>query len=241
MILLCSGVFSSHSSPSSSGERPSIQITPRQSAQPGGPRDRRSSLPLGALRSARPGARPEALRATAGRDVGSSDNRAACGREANRPDRDPEARIGRCGGRGNGRGTATRGTGHYLGPHFPVRRATRHRRPPHDLRRALLQPERALPGDPIFVLTSQGLFRYNVTKSEIVSPNDNTVLDSVKTAPELTLTTCNPRYSASQRLWSSPCSTPPRPTKPTHSDSHPTSRNPRLPRRQSSVEARGER
>ena len=55
-------------------------------------------------------------------------------------------------------------------------------------------------GDPIFVLTSQGLFRYNVTGSEIVSPNDNAVLDSSLSAPELTLTTCNPRYSASQRL-----------------------------------------
>ncbi len=55
------------------------------------------------------------------------------------------------------------------------------------------------PGDPIFVLTSQGLFRYNVKSSEIVSPNDNAVLDSAST-PELTLTTCNPRYSASQRL-----------------------------------------
>src|SRR6202034_311845 len=55
-------------------------------------------------------------------------------------------------------------------------------------------------GDPIFVLTSQGLFRYNVTSSKVVSPNDDAVLDSATTAPELTLTTCNPRYSASQRL-----------------------------------------
>jgi sortase A len=56
-----------------------------------------------------------------------------------------------------------------------------------------------VPGDPIFVLTSQGLFRYNVVRSFIVSPNDNAVLDAA-TTPELTLTTCNPRYSASQRL-----------------------------------------
>jgi sortase A len=55
------------------------------------------------------------------------------------------------------------------------------------------------PGDPIYVLTSQGLFRYDVLRSEIVSPNDNAVLDE-STTPELTLTTCNPRYSASQRL-----------------------------------------
>ncbi len=55
------------------------------------------------------------------------------------------------------------------------------------------------PGDPIFVLTSQGLFRYDVARSEIVSPTDSAVLDA-STTPELTLTTCNPRYSASQRL-----------------------------------------
>jgi sortase A len=57
-------------------------------------------------------------------------------------------------------------------------------------------------GDPVFVLTSQGLFRYNVTYSEIVAPTDNAVLDSAtkNPQPELTLTTCNPRYSASQRL-----------------------------------------
>jgi sortase A len=57
-------------------------------------------------------------------------------------------------------------------------------------------------GDPIFVLTSQGLFRYNVTSSEIVAPTDDAVLDSAtkNPQPELTLTTCNPRYSASQRL-----------------------------------------
>jgi sortase A len=56
-----------------------------------------------------------------------------------------------------------------------------------------------VPGDPIFVLTSQGLFRYNVIGSHIVLPTDSAVLDS-STTPELTLTTCNPRYSASERL-----------------------------------------
>jgi sortase A len=54
-------------------------------------------------------------------------------------------------------------------------------------------------GDPIFVLTSQGLFRYDVVSSQIVSPDDTAVLDD-SLGPELTLTTCNPRYSASQRL-----------------------------------------
>jgi sortase A len=54
-------------------------------------------------------------------------------------------------------------------------------------------------GDPIVVTTSQGTFHYAVTQSEVVSPTDATVLDDT-TTPELTLTTCNPRYSSSQRL-----------------------------------------
>jgi sortase A len=55
------------------------------------------------------------------------------------------------------------------------------------------------PGDSILLATTQGLFRYSVTTSESVSPNDVSVVDATST-PELTLTTCNPRYSASQRL-----------------------------------------
>jgi hypothetical protein len=40
---------------------------------------------------------------------------------------------------------------------------------------------------------------YAVTTSQSVSPNDVSVVDASRT-PELTLTTCTPRYSASQRL-----------------------------------------
>lgn len=54
-------------------------------------------------------------------------------------------------------------------------------------------------GDPIYIQTSQGLFEYIVTGQKVVPANDNAVLDTA-TVPELTLTTCNPRYSASQRL-----------------------------------------
>lgn len=56
-----------------------------------------------------------------------------------------------------------------------------------------------VPGDPIFVTTTQGLFLYCVTHVLVVSPSDLAVV-APSPAPELTLTTCNPRFSASQRL-----------------------------------------
>jgi sortase A len=55
------------------------------------------------------------------------------------------------------------------------------------------------PGDPITIQTTQGTFNYQVASSHVVLPSNVTVLDA-STAPELTLTTCNPRYSAAQRL-----------------------------------------
>jgi sortase A len=53
------------------------------------------------------------------------------------------------------------------------------------------------PGDPINVLTIQGLFVYRVVSSRAVDPTDVAV---VAPTPTPMLTTCNPRYSASQRL-----------------------------------------
>jgi sortase A len=55
------------------------------------------------------------------------------------------------------------------------------------------------PGDAINILTVQGLFVYHVTSSQAVDPTDVAVVAPTPT-PMLTLTTCNPRYSASQRL-----------------------------------------
>ena len=55
------------------------------------------------------------------------------------------------------------------------------------------------PGDPIVVTTLQGVFVYDTFKQVVVSPNDTTVVDNVF-ANYLTLTTCNPRFSASSRL-----------------------------------------
>jgi sortase A len=54
-------------------------------------------------------------------------------------------------------------------------------------------------GDPIVVTTVQGVFVYDMVRSEVVAPDENSVLKN--TADNiLTLTTCNPRFSASSRL-----------------------------------------
>jgi len=54
-------------------------------------------------------------------------------------------------------------------------------------------------GDPIVMTTLQGIFVYDTTKSIVVSPDDTTVINSTLDNL-LTLTTCNPRFSASTRL-----------------------------------------
>ncbi len=54
-------------------------------------------------------------------------------------------------------------------------------------------------GDPIVLTTLQGIFVYDATKSWVVSPSDTDVVKNVF-ADLLTLTTCNPRFSASTRL-----------------------------------------
>jgi sortase A len=56
------------------------------------------------------------------------------------------------------------------------------------------------PGDVIYILTAQGLFQYTVNGSQIVAPTNVSVLNTVPNKSTLTLTTCNPRYSAAQRL-----------------------------------------
>jgi sortase A len=54
-------------------------------------------------------------------------------------------------------------------------------------------------GDPIVITTLAGRFRYTVSRSLVVSPKEVFVLDPTPNAT-LTLTTCNPKFSASQRL-----------------------------------------
>lgn len=54
-------------------------------------------------------------------------------------------------------------------------------------------------GDAIVLTTPQGAFSYSVTGEAVVDPTDVSVI-APTSGTQLTLTTCNPRYSAEQRL-----------------------------------------
>jgi sortase A len=67
--------------------------------------------------------------------------------------------------------------------------------------------DQLVPGDRIVVTTVQGKFRYTVTEQRVVDPSEISVLDPSQDPARaghelatLTLTTCNPKYSAEQRL-----------------------------------------
>jgi sortase A len=93
-----------------------------------------------------------------------------------------------------------RGPGHYIGTPLPGQAGnaaiaghrTTYGHPFYNL-------DGVKVGDPIVLTTLQGIFVYDATNSFCVSPSDTTV---IKNAPAnlLTLTTCNPRFSASTRL-----------------------------------------
>ena len=101
-------------------------------------------------------------------------------------------------------GTATgdlrQGPGHYIGTPLPgevgnaaiAGHRTTYGAPFYDL-------DRLARGDPVYVQTIQGSFAYTVASSQVVSPSDSAVVSDTKDN-ELTLTTCNPRFSASTRL-----------------------------------------
>lgn len=55
-------------------------------------------------------------------------------------------------------------------------------------------------GDEILFETRWGSFTYEVTDREIVSPQNADIADPVSDASEIVLTTCNPRFSAGERL-----------------------------------------
>ncbi|MFP5375722.1 MAG: class E sortase [Acidimicrobiia bacterium] len=55
------------------------------------------------------------------------------------------------------------------------------------------------PGDPILVTTRQGRFRYEVSSTRVVQPSETSVLDPTGD-DRLTLTTCEPKFSAARRL-----------------------------------------
>ena len=102
----------------------------------------------------------------------------------------------------SGTGTAQleQGPGHYPGTPLPgeagnvaiAGHRTTYLHPFYDL-------NELVPGDDILLTTVQGVFLYQMTSSQVVSPTDVSVVAATLT-PQLTLTTCNPRYSASTRL-----------------------------------------
>lgn len=55
-------------------------------------------------------------------------------------------------------------------------------------------------GDDIRLETKWGDFTYEVTGTDIVLPNARDIATPVSDRPELVLTTCNPRFSAAERL-----------------------------------------
>lgn len=55
------------------------------------------------------------------------------------------------------------------------------------------------PGDRIVLATEYGIFNYHVTHKMIIDPSNASVLDPTE-KPTLVLTTCNPRFSAAERL-----------------------------------------
>jgi len=94
-----------------------------------------------------------------------------------------------------------RGPGHYADTAFPWQDHGRVGIAGH--RTTYLHPFYDLnemkQGDPIVLETEYGTFRYAVTRVFVITPDNSSVLDQTKN-PTLVLTTCNPRYSAAERL-----------------------------------------
>ena len=101
---------------------------------------------------------------------------------------------------GTGADQLRSGPGHYPGTPLPGQAGnaaiaghrTTYLHPFYDL-------DQLTAGDAIDIVTIQGQFVYKVIGSQVVAPSDVAVVAPTPT-PVLTLTTCNPRYSASQRL-----------------------------------------
>jgi sortase A len=92
------------------------------------------------------------------------------------------------------------GPGHYPGTPLPGEQGnvaiaghrTTYAHPFYDL-------NEVTPGDTIVLTTAQGVFIYTADGQQVVQPTDVAVVGPSASA-ELTLTTCNPRYSAATRL-----------------------------------------
>jgi sortase A len=94
-----------------------------------------------------------------------------------------------------------RGPGHYTRTAYPWQDTGRVGIAGH--RTTYLAPFWSLnelrPGDRIVLATEYGIFNYRVTGTRIIDPSDGSVLRQTE-KPTLVLTTCNPRFSAAQRL-----------------------------------------
>jgi sortase A len=101
---------------------------------------------------------------------------------------------------GTARDDLAQGPGHYPATPLPGQlgnvaiagHRTTHSKPFYDL-------DQLRPGDDIVIQMRYGTFTYRMYQQLIVRPSDVSVVGPTKDA-ELTLTTCNPRYSARQRL-----------------------------------------
>ncbi|MGH9919645.1 MAG: class E sortase, partial [Nitrososphaerales archaeon] len=101
---------------------------------------------------------------------------------------------------GTGESDLQLGPGHYVGTPLPGQpgnaaiagHRTTYGAPFYDL-------NELTPGDMIYVTTTQGRFQYRVQQTLVVNPSDTSVVADSATN-ELTLTTCNPRFSSTTRL-----------------------------------------
>ncbi|HXF57752.1 MAG TPA: sortase [Actinomycetota bacterium] len=95
----------------------------------------------------------------------------------------------------------TMGPGRYLGSAYPWDQAGRVAISGH--RTTYLRPfwdlDKLRPGDPIVLVTRFGTYRYRVTRSAVVDPDDLWVLRQTR-EPTLVLTTCTPRFFSFHRL-----------------------------------------
>ncbi len=95
----------------------------------------------------------------------------------------------------------TKGPGHYTDTAYPWDQHGRVGIAGH--RTTYLHPfwslDKVKRGDTIVLITRHGTFHYVVTKQLIILPSEGWVLNQT-VKPSLVLTTCNPRFSASQRL-----------------------------------------
>lgn len=93
-----------------------------------------------------------------------------------------------------------KGPGHYAGTPLPGREGNvgiaAHRT---TYARPFWALDKLKRGDLVYVRTVEGSFVYEVLWQKVVTPDQDEVLDPTP-RPSLTLTTCNPKFSASERL-----------------------------------------